>query len=689
MKNFIWLDKANYPNRQKANHTVFADKKNFTYTVAAFSKKHSFKKNISECTVNIFAENRYHMYINNEFCGTGPVCPGGDYGITKPMPTQYFNTYTINNIGNDLSFYILVQLLPDVMCDVSAGVGGLCLEYEITFDDGEKRTFSTDETWECRIETPYIDDQHIDFTFSSTKWEFAKKQLSVWNLKKSPIKNLEETKIMPTEIIYSDDDTVKVLFDKIYSGYLCLNFEADGEFEFIAEPYEFGTKRYRKYFIKGKDSVNMRFLRLESVGEIDFFQMKGIKINDIYLMFSHYPIECEGNFSCSDTMLNSIYATGKHTTDICRQTIELDSPAHQENLGCTGDYFIESLISYYSFGDYSLSRFDIIRTADYMRMTNAKMFHTSYSLIWIFMLYDYYMHSGDLNILTETFDVVSALAERFDSYIGKNGVIENPPDYMFIDWVEIDGFSMHHPPKALGQSALTAFYYNALNISAKLATVLNKSDIADIYSSRAENLKKAFNKCFYDADTGLYVSGLNTPDEGDDWRPKNPHNKRYFTKYANILAVLYDLCDNGKELMEKTLRISNTPDIQPYFMHFLLEALYKCGLFEKYGLETIHKWDSIVSECPKGMKEAWGSECQGYGYDYSHAWSAAPSYHLPSKLAGLKILSPGFRKISLSPCLYGLDYADIKIPTPLGLIQLKLKNTVEILLPDGIELIKD
>ena len=30
--------------------------------------------------------------------------------------------------------------------------------------------------------------------------------------------------------------------------------------------------------------------------------------------------------------------------------------------------------------------------------------------------------------------------------------------YMFVDWIEIDGLSLHHPPKALGQTCLNLFY---------------------------------------------------------------------------------------------------------------------------------------------------------------------------------------------------------------------------------------
>ena len=77
----------------------------------------------------------------------------------------------------------------------------------------------------------------------------------------------------------------------------------------------------------------------------------------------------------------------------------------------------------------------------------------------------------------------------------------------------------------------------------------------------------------------------------------------------------------------------------------------------------------------------------GYGYDYSHAWGATPSYQLPAKLSGLTILEPGFKKITLAPNLFGLDWAEIDIPTPFGSIHMKLKKneTPVISVPDEIE----
>ncbi|MCQ2463801.1 MAG: hypothetical protein MJ177_10465, partial [Clostridia bacterium] len=160
----------------------------------------------------------------------------------------------------------------------------------------------------------------------------------------------------------------------------------------------------------------------------------------------------------------------KHTLKICRQSLHLDSTKHQEHLACTGDYYIESLMTLYCFDDFRLSEFDIMRTADWLVDNNGRMFHTTYSLIWVQMLHDVYMITGNKALLTYSEKALDILLDRFAGYMGESGVIETPPDFMFVDWTVIDGYTMHHPPKALGQTVLNAFYYEALSVTRIIRT---------------------------------------------------------------------------------------------------------------------------------------------------------------------------------------------------------------------------
>ena len=320
------------------------------------------------------------------------------------------------------------------------------------------------------------------------------------------------------------------------------------------------------------------------------------------------------------------------------------------------------------------------------------MFHTTYSLIWVQMLHDVYMITGRKEILHYCENALDLLLNRFESYIGENEVVDNPPDFMFVDWTVIDGFSMHHPPKALGQTVLNAFYYNALIHAEKIYLYIGEHNKSDEIKNKAETFKVLFNKVFFDNDKKLYFDGLGTPYGGEKhYHPANV-DKKYFSKYPNILATLYGLCDKelAVDILERIIFDDSLQDIQPYFMHYLLCAVRKYGMFDKYGMKLLDRWIPVAEECGKGLKEGWIAPEEGYSFDHSHAWGGTPAYQMPMALTGLEILEPGMKKLKFAPNLYGLDCAEIDIPTQWGMISFKVHKGKDAVItaPECIEIIR-
>lgn len=701
-ENWIWLDKKAYPDCQKSFFTRFCVDSSMKYTVAEFKRSYTFQKEIKSVEIKASADCKYILYLNGEYIATGIVCRGGDYAFKGVMPYVYYSTYTRNVSGKSLDFYAQVQLLPVVEVEVSSGHGGFCLEAEITFADGSTEIVNTDETWLSRRDNSKVSATVYDYTLKEDEYIPSVFAENIWNLKKSPILALHEEKIepiffMPHIIAPGTTKNITVYFDKIYSCYPCFSVKASNEYEISTHLFENNEPENWHEEIKGNSDLSFRSTKLQSIGGIRFeIRNKGDKeiiLDDVHVYFSHYPVTMQGAFNCNDENLNKIYEVGAHTLKICLQSLELDSPRHQENLGCTGDYFLETIFNSYTFGNMDVTRFDVTRTADLMRITDARMYHTAYSLIWIQMILYYYKVTGDIKIFDDVSDMIYRLMERFHSYTGDNNLIEKPYDYMFIDWIFHDGHSMHHPPKALGQGPMNAFYYKALIDSAEICRIIGNTDMAQVYSERAEKVRKAFNELLFDKSRGLYTAGLTTPQEllpdaqFDDLMPPNV-NKKYFGMHTNALAVLYDLCpkDIEKDVMTKVMEDDSLITVQPYFMHFVLEAVYKAGLFGKYGLKTIYRWKRLVDICPKAMREGW-IDMPGYGYDFSHAWGCTPTYQLPSKILGLEIKEPAFKKISLKPNLFGLEYADIKVPTPYGILHAHIDTKgAEITAPNEIEI---
>ena len=82
----------------------------------------------------------------------------------------------------------------------------------------------------------------------------------------------------------------------------------------------------------------------------------------------------------------------------------------------------------------------------------------------------------------------------------------------------------------------------------------------------------------------------------------------------------------------------------------------------------------MVEACSKGLQEGWYKPEEGYSFDYSHAWGGTPAYQLPAHLLGLEILEPGWKHIRLVPRLFGLEWAEISVPTPFGMLYCRLEK---------------
>ncbi len=693
----IWLNKENHPDIQESFETTNVSSEGYKFRVAEFKKIICLNKEISDAVITIFADCKFRLSVNDSFIGMGPVCAGGDFSSPHSLPKSYYTTFPIELNQGENTIYVEVQTIPIVMTDTSKGKPCLIADIEVTYKDLSTEHFVTDESWLARVTEAYTSPRSYRCSYADIPWENAVLTENIWQLYPSPIEPLIEEFIPVHNIVvpdlykdrviidggkitikYGSPMTFDCVFDKIYSAYPCVNFidcdniiaDIDCQ-EFLGQICHDDKTRIR---IEQIYNYNYRSIRLQSVGVIRigivFTERKDAIINNVGIVATHYNEPGEGLFRCSDKDLNRVFDLCKHTLGICRQSLHLDSPYHQENLACTGDYYIESLMSYFCSGDTKLTRFDIVRTIDFLKMNNGFMFHTTYSLILLRMVYDYYLYSGDKTIIDYSIDTIHTLLELFDSYTAEDGLITNPPNYMFVDHVVYDSYSLHHPPRALGETVLNAFYYDALNMAEILCKLANDSK-SSVYRKRADKLKESFNKTFFDKEKELYFDGRNFNDEVIPWRPCEK-NKRYYSVHSNTLAVLFGLCDEklNKKLIEDIVNNKQLIQCNPYFMHFVIDAVYKTGLFDKYGLYLLRQWVKLVDECDKGLKEVW----DGFDCDYSHAWGGTPAYQLPVRFLGIEILEPGLKRIRINPKTYGLDFAEIEMPTPFGKIKVSIKS---------------
>lgn len=683
---WIWLDPGLHPQRQATRlYTTFDQRvpQGQRYTVAQFRRSLPLAKPLCRLLVAVSGDTAYRLTANGQYLCSGPATFGGDW-LEMPRRMPWYGECCLwEGDGTDrVLLEATVRLGPLALCDISLGQGGFWLKADLLYQDGTRESLVTDGQWEARVLCAYAEEERYDGALPPSPWAPAVPIPLPRPVTLSPLPPRQETRVFPLgeEGLSLPPRTRKrftVEFPRIYCGYPTLR--ADGPCQVTLQCFEKepSNPHDNLSISLASPADSFRATVCHSVGGY-LLEVENPSPHNSLTLFpglveTCLPARQEGAFRCSDQGLEDVYRVCQWTLRICRQNLHLDSPKHQEPLACTGDYYIETLMTLGTYGDMGLAEFDLRRTAQMLEANDGRLFHTSYSLIWVQWLRDVYRFTGNLTLVRQCLPALRLLLRRFRSYLDQDCLLVNPPDYMFVDWLVVEGFSLHHPPKYLGQTVMNAFLHGALHNAAALFSLLGFSQEAQEAREWAAALAKACRARLYDEERGLFFDGEETPSpQVTFYLPENPP-RRHYSRHANVLAALYGLVEGeeAQALMRRT-RESGLPEEQPYFMHFTLEALEKTGLFPEYGMEILRKWVPLARECPKGLKEGWFPPQPDYAFDYSHAWAGTPAYQLPVRLLGLELQEPAFRKIRLTPRLLGLEWAEIDLPTPYGLLHCSL-----------------
>ena len=690
-KGFIWLPSDKYPLSQTTFYNALAWGDGNSYTVCKLKKRYNLEKTPKTVVLEATADTAFLLTLNGRDIMRGPAYSGGDFlDNDKPRGDYYSYKTELSVTESYLDFSAIVRLMPLHICEYSKGQGGFFLSATVIFEGGEEIELFSNSSWEIKRLNSYTSARFFDSRLDSEPWVFAEQKPDIWHPEVAPVPPCTLKNLKTHTFAFSGGEVIKerIEYDRVYAGYLKVRASAASKIKIRSFELEAITTKYDLSFVAPDTYYSLELL---SSGGLEI-EIEGIESGTVDIVFdeSFFPIyEC-AKTELSDKELSELLDISAHTLKYCRQGHHLDSPLHCEPLACVGDYYIEMLMTEFSYRDTSLCEFDLVRIAKTMEARGGRLFHTTYSLIWVKMLYECYMLSGNIDLLKKCKRALDLLLSLFKTYIGENGIIETPPDYMFVDWLFPDGISTHHPPKALGQSCLNMFYFGALENAAKIYSVLGCDKVSEELKNDASKLREAIIHILYDKERGLFFEGLNTETPSEliyQYMPKNVE-KRYYRRHANILACYFGIFKGkeAEELLDKIYYDHELGEVQPYFMHFWLGAVYNAGLREKYTLSLLSGWKEALRKCTKGLPEGFFPPEPTYKFDYSHAWGGTPLYSLPQALTGLEILEPGFKRIRLLPTLLSLEYARVEIPTPYGNIVVAQKDgkEPEISVPSGI-----
>lgn len=640
----------------------------------------------------ITADVFYRLYINGKLVSRGPADIGRDYDREPHGPRWLYDCRDLKAYLHKGLNVIAAEVFTDgfVSSRVSRGKHGLLLEASIDLGTGRPFTLKTDETWRSMPDAAWQPGANWDAAreavgwqstgFNDSTWGPASVVESVWTpLVASEIPPLMEARY-PVQMIsggqtlpitVSSDGNVTLKYDRVLAAYPTLKLNSSAGTVLRVVPGEREGNRSRVVTVKLREGVQefeYPFIDSYSVLKLEFSQVtKPVQILDVGSIFSSMPLSYAGSFECSDPHLNRLWTTSRWLTQICMQSHHLDSPNHQEPICDPGDYLIESHANYYAFGSPWLARQDLRKFGLLLKDLNYRNFHTSYSLLWLQMLLTYYDYTGDAALLRELAPEAHALLDTFTSWRGKNGLISEAPNYMFMDWVTIAGFGCHHPPAVIGQGYMTAYYYRALHDAQRIATLMHDTSRYARYEQLRQETKTAFNRELWSADRGLYRDGRphQTSVKPYEWLPADTDIET-FSPHVNTLAVLYDLApvELSGAIMDRVLTESPL-NCEPYFMYFVLEALAHCNRFERYAPALMRRWK--ILEDTQTYHEMWAEG------DLSHAWGSAPLIQMSSTILGVRPLDPGWNRISIRPAVSGLSWARGTVPTNHGPISVSWK----------------
>jgi hypothetical protein len=676
--------------------------------------------------------NNYLLYVNGKPAARGPADAGHDFtGATSGH--RFYDYRDLTPLFHPGTNALAVELI---------GGGYFLFEARVEYPDGQTLTLQTDNTWRA-IASPYLKNAELPADvaakmaakgihplfvaeaeplgwllagFNDTAWPSCR----VGGAPATPLVMSELPPLMEARypffeithveggvsvpdhpfldghpVVVQGEGEFAMHFNKIMAGRCGIEVKGCKGAQVFLASNETNTPGGRVYQLQLRDGIQYYESRdYYALGTINVL-VKGaatpVEIMDVSADFLSQPVEYRGSFTCSDEALNSLWKSGRWSTQICMITHHLDSPQHQEPISDYGDYLIADLVNYYSMGNnVSLARQDLRKWAWIMENAQYKTFHTSYIFYWLQSLVNYYDYTGDESLITELAPNVHAVIDQFTSYIGKNGIISEAPNYMFMDWVSVPDdknpairFPCHHPPAVIGQGYMTALFYRALADAARVSRLTNDPAHAEKYGKLRQRIAAAYQAELWNAQRDQYRDGkpFVTSVPPNKWLPADVPMES-FSAQNNAIAVLHDLAPAAQQpAIIETMVENKNWEVTPYYMHFVFDAFAHAGLFGKFGVAKMHEYK--VQPGTQTVREM-GAE-RG---DYSHGWIASPTYQMSSKILGVTPTSPAFDTISIRPILCDLTFARGVVPSPHGNIQVAWERkpdqlTMNVTVPPG------
>lgn len=225
----------------------------------------------------------------------------------------------------------------------------------------------------------------------------------------------------------------------------------------------------------------------------------------------HTDCEASGSFTCDNDLLNRIHRATHWSQRSNLMGYPMDCPQRDERLGWFGDAMVSMEEAIFNFDLPQFYRqwlrgirFNQAAATGDISIISPRPYTTeepdpTWSSAYIVMSWQYYLHYGDRAFLAEHFDSM----KRYVDYLGTQATNHILPKYWIGDWGTIVKDWKEGEPVSIA----TAFYFYDALLVAKAAAVLGKTGEARSYTKLAADIRKAYNRTFYDPVKRQYDQG--------------------------------------------------------------------------------------------------------------------------------------------------------------------------------------
>jgi alpha-L-rhamnosidase len=404
-----------------------------------------------------------------------------------------------------------------------------------------------------------------------------------------------------------------------------------------------------------------------------------------------YPWQPGAEFRCSDEGLNQIFQAGIRTVQLNSRDAFTDCPTREQQ-AWVGDSVVHQMIHLVTNLDWRLAwqyltlsdspRYDGILPMTVVGPSEASggMTIPDWSLHWVHGVHNLYRFSGDREAVISFMPSVARVLRWFAPFQNSQGQLQDLIEWDLVDWsaVSVSGIT----------SLYTALWARGLREFAEMAGWLGENSSREWAEGLYARAKAGF-EAFWDEERGSYIDHIVDGEK----RPE-------MSQLAGALAIVSGLAPetrweriinaitDAQKLVIRTWVFDESeptgvPDITAP-RRFTWDTQNQIVLAEPFMSYTVHDavaMAGLAGRLPE-LSRRWSTFLTG-GYDtigedwkhgtHVHGWSCTPTKDMIFYTLGVTPAEPGYTTARIAPNLGDLEWAEGKVPTPHGLISVRVE----------------